>query len=96
MAPYMPGDNTRSCEGLRLEFAQLEADMAAKLPKTKKTGKNTVLFITGFFLIIPWFFIDTKNADKTEYNAMKVRSNRLLLIAAEKDCDIAVPNPANN
>jgi len=93
IAAYQPGDGDRSCEGLRLEIAQLDADMAAKLPKTKKDAKNVVCFLTGFLIIVPWFFIDLKNADKAEYDAMKTRSNRLMLIAGEKKCDIQVPGP---
>ena len=85
MAAYQPGDQKRSCEGLRLEIAQLDADIAAKIPKANKTGKNVVLGILGFFLIIPWFFMDPKNADKTELEAMQVRRSRLVLIAGEKD-----------
>src|SRR3972149_7988875 len=90
MAAYQPGDQKRSCEGLRLEIAQLDADIAAKIPKANKTGKNVVLGILGFFLIIPWFFMDPKNADKTELEAMQVRRSRLVLIAGEKDCDLLV------
>ena len=93
IAAYQTGDAKRSCEGLRLEIAQLNADIAAKLPKTKKAGQNVVCFVTGFLIIIPWFFIDLKNADKTEYDAMKARLSRLMLIAGEKDCDIQVPDP---
>lgn len=93
MAPYQPGDQKRSCEGLRLEIAQLDADIAAKIPKANKTGKNVVLGILGFFLIIPWFFMDPKNADKTELEAMRVRHSRLVLIAGEKDCDLLVAEP---
>ena len=93
IAAYQPGDAKRSCEGLRLEIAQIDADMAAKLPKTKKGGKNVACFLTGFLIIVPWFFIDLKNADKTEYDAMKARFNRLMLMAAEKDCDVQVPEP---
>ncbi len=90
MAAYQPGDLNRSCEGLRLEIAQLDADIAAKIPKSNKTGKNVCLGILGFFLIIPWFFMDPKNADKTELEAMRARYSRLMLIAGEKNCDLLV------
>jgi hypothetical protein len=91
VAAYQPGDADRSCEGLRLEVAQMEADIAAKGPKANKTPKNVLCFVTGFLVIVPWFFMDLKNADKTELEAMKTRSNRLTLLAAEKNCDIKVP-----
>lgn len=93
MSPYMPGDLDRSCEGLRLEIAQLDADILAKIPKSKKAGKNVGLGILGFFLIIPWFFMDPKNADKTELEAMQARRSRLVLIAGEKKCDLLVGDP---
>jgi len=92
VAAYQPGDSDRSCEGLRLEIAQLNADMAAKEKKTSKAGKNVLCFVTGCFIIVPWFFIDLKNADKTEYEAMDSRLDRLTLIAGEKKCDIKVPD----
>jgi len=85
---YLPGDNERSCEVLVGEIAQLQADMQRILPKTNKGVTNTLWATAGVFLIVPFFFMDLKGAEKIEFDAMRVRHNRLLLICADKGCDM--------
>jgi hypothetical protein len=68
-------------------MAQLQADMQRILPETNKLGYNAVCVAGGIFLIFPFFFMDLKNADKVEWEAMRVRYNRLLVYAVEKNCD---------
>jgi len=53
---YLPGDENRSCMGLKAEIAQLQVDMQRIL--------------------------------KIEFDAMRQRHNRLLVYAAEKNCDM--------
>ncbi len=84
---YLPGDENRSCSALQAEIAQLGSDMQRILPETNKFGYNAVCATAGFFLIVPFFFMDMKDADKIEWEAMRVRHNRLLVYAAEKGCD---------
>ena len=86
---YLPGDENRSCEGYMAEIAQLEADMDRILPDTSKFGQNALCVAGGIFLIVPFFFMDLKNADKIEWEALRKRRNRLLIYAAEKDCDFS-------
>lgn len=85
---YLPGDETRSCPSLKAEIAQLQADMNRLLPKTSKGVTNALWAAAGVFLIVPFFFIDLKGAEKIEFDAMRTRHNRLLIIAAERDCDM--------
>ena len=85
---YLPGDNERSCEVLVAEIAQLQADMQRLLPKTNKGVSNTLWATAGVFLIVPFFFMDLKGAEKIEFDAMRTRHNRLLLICADKGCDM--------
>jgi len=85
---YLPGDNERSCEVLVAEIAQLQADMQRLLPKTNKGVTNTLWATAGVFLIVPFFFMDLKDAEKIEFDAMRTRHNRLLLICADKGCDM--------
>jgi len=85
---YLPGDNTRSCPALAAEVAQLQADMARLLPKTNKGVTNALWATGGVFLIVPFFFMDLKDAEKIEFEAMRTRHNRLLVYAAEKNCDM--------
>ena len=90
---YLPGDENRSCSGLLAEIAQLEADMTRIIPDTNKFGYNTLMFVGGLFLIVPFFFMDLKDAEKVEWEAMRVRRNRLLVYAAEKGCDFGATEP---
>ncbi len=91
---YLPGDEKRSCEGYMAEVAQLEADMNRILPDTNKWGYNTLMGAAGVFFIVPFFFMDLKNADKVEWEAMRVRRNRLVVYAAERNCNFgAVGKP---
>ncbi|MCF7954836.1 MAG: hypothetical protein K9M75_03440 [Phycisphaerae bacterium] len=90
---YRPGDEGRSCTGLKTEIAQLDADMQRILPKTDKSGTNVVCGVAGAFLIVPWFFMDFKGADKIEFDAMRNRYNYLVSIAAEKQCSMVGVQP---
>ncbi len=85
---YLPGDENRSCAGLKAEIAQLQVDMARILPKTDKGLTNALWAIGGVLVIVPFFFMDLKDAEKIEFEAMRGRHNRLLVYAAEKGCDM--------
>ena len=85
---YLPGDENRSCQGLKTEVAQLQVDMARILPKTNKGLTNALWATGGVFFIVPFFFMDLKDAEKVEFEAMRQRHNRLLVYAAEKGCDM--------
>jgi len=89
MPVYLPGDENRSCAGLKAEVAQLQADMQRILPKTNKGLSNALWATAGVFFIVPFFFMDLKDAEKIEFDAMRQRHNRLLVYAAEKSCDMA-------
>jgi len=84
---YLPGNENRSCRALQAEIAQLESDMQRILPETNKFGYNALCVAGGILVIVPFFFMDLKDADKIEWEAMRVRHNRLLVYAAEKECD---------
>ena len=90
---YLPGDENRSCSGLLAEISQLEADMNRIIPHTNKFGYNTLMFVGGLLVIVPFFFMDFKEAEKIEWEAMRVRRNRLLIYAAEKGCDFGGSEP---
>ena len=84
---YLPGDENRSCTALQTEVAQLQVDMQRLLPKTDKGLTNALWATAGVFFIVPFFFMDMKDAEKIEFEAMRQRHNRLLIYAAEKGCD---------
>jgi len=84
---YLPGDENRSCIALKAEIAELQVDMARLLPKTDKGLTNALWAAGGVVAIVPFFFMDFKDAEKIEFDAMRQRHNRLLVYAAEKGCD---------
>ena len=94
---YQYGDEKKSCERLAAEISQTEADIAAKLPKSDKTGSNVALGVAGAFLLVPWFFMDFSEADKVEVEALRRRYNNLVNISADKECalsyDVLPPFP---
>jgi len=85
---YIPGDETRNCDSLKTEVVQLQQDMAALLPKTNKVGTNALWVTAGAFLLVPYFFVDMKDAEKIEFEAMRQRHNRLLDFLKQKGCDV--------
>jgi hypothetical protein len=88
---YQPGDERRSCEGLKVEIASNEAEIARLLPYEDATGKNVALGVAGAFLIVPWFFMDFKDGEAIEVKALRRRNDWLREIAAGKDCVVPAP-----
>ncbi len=82
------GDQKKSCEALEFEMTNIQGEIQRLLPKTDKTGKNVALGVAGWFLLVPWFFMDFKNAEQTEYEAYRQRYNHLSVIAMDKQCDV--------
>ena len=86
VAMYQPGDNTLSCEGLRIQMGYCQEQIATLLPKSDKTGQNVFLGIAGAFLLFPWFFMDFSDADRVEVEAWRARNNYLTSLFVDKDC----------
>ena len=80
------GDDRKSCAALEQEIAFIEEEIKRLMPKTQKTGKNVALGITGFFFIVPLFFMDFSEAEQIEINAFRQRYNHLVILAEEKRC----------
>jgi len=85
---YIPGDEDRSCDALKDEIVELQEEMTALLPKTNKFGTNALWAAGGVFFIVPYFFIDLKDAERIEFDAMRLRHNRLIVYAQEKTCEM--------
>lgn len=87
IAVYLPGDENKSCSALKAEIANIDKQVTRKkAQKKKQEGENILWFVTGWLLIVPWFFMDLKENEKPEINALQQRKDALLVIAAEKDC----------
>jgi len=88
------GDLKRTCDGLERDMVFIQGEIKRLIPETEKTGKNTALGVTGFFFIVPLFFMDLSDAEQIEVDAYRQRYNHLLIISEEKNCGIeAEPIP---
>ncbi len=88
------GDANKSCRALESELLFIQAEIARLVPKTQKTGKNVALGVTGWFFIVPLFFMDLSDAEQVEVNAYRQRYNHLVILAEEKNCGIVLEEPA--
>ena len=82
------GDRDLDCDDIEAEMSDLDAQ-ARRLfgEQDNKTGKNVALGIAGWFLLVPWFFMDLSSAEKQEAQAMQDRGRHLQRLARKKDCD---------
>ena len=80
------GDEYLGCHEIELEQAHIANRVAVLMPESKKGVKNTALGVTGFFLIVPWFFMDFSDAEKVEIQAYQDRSHKLDMLASRKRC----------
>ncbi len=81
-------DSKKSCRALEHELSNIKGEMAILLPKRDKTAQNVVLGVAGWFLLVPWFFMDFKGAEAQEYNALRQRYQHLSSLAVDKNCGV--------
>lgn len=87
IAVYLPGDEEKSCSVLKAEIANIDNQIVRKqAQKKKQEGDNILWFVTGWLLIVPWFFMDLKENEKPEIDALQARKDALFIIAADNDC----------
>lgn len=82
------GDDKKTCQALEREMAFIQGEIQRLIPQTEKTGKNVALGVTGFFFLVPLFFMDLSKAEQMEVDAYRQRYNHLLIIAGDKQCGI--------
>jgi hypothetical protein len=80
------GDSNLSCSSIKLEMGAIDQNVSRLSGESQKTGKNVALAVTGWFLIVPWFFMDFSDAEKVEVAAYKNRYLTLQQLANQKDC----------
>ena len=81
VASHQIGDDNRTCESLQLEISQNEVIIDKKLKKD--SGK----FLTNaLWCAITPLAMDTKEAEKTEAEALQKRNNYLRILMNEKNC----------
>lgn len=79
-------DKELTCEQIQNELLLSNNEVSRLSVDADKTAKNVALGVAGWFLIIPWFFMDLKNAEKTEMEAHRQRINTLNLMYMNKKC----------
>jgi len=79
-------DSERSCESIKTEVQTIRTQMLALESEKSKTVRNVVCVVTGIFLIVPFFFMDLKNGEGAEYDALAHRLNHLQGILTNKKC----------
>lgn len=82
-----PGDANMSCQSIVSEMDKMGVTVKEKDSELNgQIAKNSVLGVTGAFLIVPLFFIDTSDAKTIEGKAAKERFQKLQQIYADKKC----------
>jgi len=81
IARYLPGDERRNCESLRAEIAENEAQIEKKFAEDKNK-----FWTNAAWCIITPLAMDTKQAEKTEAEALQQRNKMLRIIMVEKGC----------
>jgi hypothetical protein len=79
-------DPLKSCSQLEQELGALQHDIIALEPHLDKSRKNQALMGASLLLIFPLAMMDTTNADKIEYEALRRRYNHLLQTSSKKRC----------
>ena len=86
VAEFKVGDDGMRCTELKAEMAFIDTQVAKLIPEGKKTGKNVALGVTGWFLIVPWFFMDFSDAERVEIEAYQGRYLALEKLYVRKNC----------
>jgi len=87
---YMPGDENRSCAALYAEIQTIDSEITSKNAKIKdRDSANALFFVTGWFIIVPWFFIDSKESFEQEIAALEARQKQLKIFFADNGCDVS-------
>ena len=81
IARYQPGDQKRSCDSLRAEIAENDAQIMKKLRKDASK-----FWTNAAWRILTPLAMDMKEAEKTEADALQQRNKMLKLIMVEKEC----------
>lgn len=84
------GDHEKSCGALEKELKFINSKLEELIPDSKKAGKNAALGVAGYFLLVPWFFMDFGDAEDKEIAAFQQRYVNLSTIAEDKNCKIDV------
>lgn len=83
-----PGDSMMSCQSIISEMEDMATLVKSKDSELNgQIAKNSALGVTGAFLLVPLFFIDTSDAKTVEGKAAKDRLKKLQQLYADKKCE---------
>lgn len=76
-----------SCQSIVSEMESMKNTVREKDSDLNgQIAKNSLLGVAGAFVLVPWFFIDTSDANTVEGQAAKARFNKLKELYADKNC----------
>lgn len=82
-----PGDANMSCQSIVSEMEEMTNLVKSKDSELNgQIAKNSALGVTGAFLLVPLFFMDTSDAKTVEGQAAKNRFKKLQQLYADKNC----------
>jgi len=86
---HQPNDLNLNCDLLIHEIGYLNLQYKKKTKEYDlKEAADVGLLVGGWWLLgIPWFFIDLKDAEKVEYEAIQARILHLVELAKIKKCE---------
>ncbi len=89
------GDDTKTCNAIVNELQQMvSAQIVASGDRGSQIAGNALLFVTGVFLIVPWFFMNLGSTATVEERAAAARYQRLQQMAADRECPNVPVMPA--
>lgn len=81
-----PTDKTMTCDDIDMEIVTATNEFNRLTIESDKTARNVALGILGYFLIIPLFFMDFKNAEKHEAEMYRNRITNLRYLQHKNKC----------
>ena len=79
-------DSSLTCAQLLAQIYNLERAGAELAGQTDKQGKNAALAVAGSFVIVPYFFMDLKQGEAVELNAVRARHMHLSKLYQTNKC----------
>jgi|TARA_B110000090_G_C12937732_1_gene276098 hypothetical protein len=79
-------DSSLTCAQLLAQIYSLERGGAELAGQTDKTGKNAALLVAGALTIVPYFFMDLKEGEAIELNAVRARHMHLSKLYQTNKC----------
>lgn len=79
-------DSDLACDNILKQIYNLEEMGAILSGKTDKQVKNAALAAAGYITIVPYFFMDLKEGEAVELNAVRARHMHLTKLYQKKNC----------